>query len=152
MPFERSQLMPSARSASGRSWNPTGSATRNGLGGVKAGESWSAIAKDYGVVWQTVATTVAEIRPDLTDQERANALRRTRSLSSRHGTAWVERYMAGESAKQIADSAGISHKTDNRPENLELRQGKHGAGVAYRCLDCGSHNVESAGLDPSRTS
>jgi hypothetical protein len=31
---------------------------------------------------------------------------------------------------------------DNRIENLQLRQGKHGKGVAHRCLDCGSTNVE----------
>ena len=30
---------------------------------------------------------------------------------------------------------------DNRIENLQLRQGKHGTGVVYVCLDCGSHNV-----------
>lgn len=203
------------------------------------GESWSAIAKDYGVGWQTVANAVAKIRPDLTDQVRADALRSTRSLSARYGTAWADRYLAGESAKDIADSVGISPKTvlyvlrkqgysarpravanstprgragykrvttssgyistripkdhpyaaaghaenesphtvrilehrlvmseklgralrpdesvhhingdrtDNRPENLELRQGKHGTGVAYRCLDCGSNNVETAAL------
>jgi Mor family transcriptional regulator len=32
-------------------------------------------------------------------------------------------------------------KTDNRLENLQLRQGKHGSGHAYRCADCGSRNV-----------
>lgn len=37
--------------------------------------------------------------------------------------------------------------SDNRPENLQLRQGRHGKHVAYRCLDCGSHNVTSAPLE-----
>lgn len=32
-------------------------------------------------------------------------------------------------------------RDDNRPENLQLRQGSHGAGVAVQCHDCGSHNV-----------
>lgn len=32
-------------------------------------------------------------------------------------------------------------KTDNRLENLQLRQGQHGKGVRYTCQDCGSHNV-----------
>lgn len=32
-------------------------------------------------------------------------------------------------------------KTDNRLENLQLRQGRHGKGSAYVCLDCGSHNI-----------
>lgn len=33
-------------------------------------------------------------------------------------------------------------RTDNRPENLQLRQGRHGAGVRYVCGDCGSHNIK----------
>ena len=34
--------------------------------------------------------------------------------------------------------------SDNRPENLQLRQGRHGKGARYVCLDCGSHNVDAA--------
>ncbi|MFI7072053.1 HNH endonuclease [Micromonospora sediminicola] len=37
-------------------------------------------------------------------------------------------------------------KRDNRLENLQLRQGPHGKGVALRCQDCGSHNVEAVPL------
>ncbi len=37
-------------------------------------------------------------------------------------------------------------RTDNRPENLELRQGKHGKHVVMCCLDCGSHNIGHARL------
>lgn len=37
-------------------------------------------------------------------------------------------------------------KTDNRIENLQLRQGKHGNGVVYVCLNCGSHNVKPGRL------
>lgn len=33
------------------------------------------------------------------------------------------------------------NKLDNRIENLQLRKGRHGKGVSYVCLDCGSHNV-----------
>lgn len=33
--------------------------------------------------------------------------------------------------------------TDNRIDNLQLRQGGHGVGVVYRCLDCQSQNVEA---------
>ena len=32
-------------------------------------------------------------------------------------------------------------RTDNRLENLQLRQGAHGKGVRMTCHDCGSHNV-----------
>lgn len=35
---------------------------------------------------------------------------------------------------------------DNRPENLQLRQGNHGPGVRMRCRSCGSHDVEAAPL------
>lgn len=38
------------------------------------------------------------------------------------------------------------NKSDNRIENLQLRQGNHGAGAVYRCPDCGSHNVKPVEL------
>ena len=37
-------------------------------------------------------------------------------------------------------------KQDNRLENLQLRQGKHGNGSRVVCLDCGSHNIGHAPL------
>lgn len=36
---------------------------------------------------------------------------------------------------------------DNRIENLQLRNGKHGKGVVHRCRDCGSTNIESTRLN-----
>lgn len=33
------------------------------------------------------------------------------------------------------------NKQDNRLENLQLRQGKHGSGMISRCADCGSRNI-----------
>ena len=38
-------------------------------------------------------------------------------------------------------------RSDNRIENLQLRQGAHGRGVRMICLDCGSHNVTHVELD-----
>jgi hypothetical protein len=38
-------------------------------------------------------------------------------------------------------------KTDNRLENLQLRQRHHGAGVVMKCVDCGSHNLVEAPID-----
>jgi DNA invertase Pin-like site-specific DNA recombinase len=32
-------------------------------------------------------------------------------------------------------------KMDNRLENLQLRVGKHGKGIVYRCADCGSYHI-----------
>lgn len=40
-------------------------------------------------------------------------------------------------------------RADNRLENLQLRQGRHGNGVCHRCLDCGSTNVEAVELAES---
>jgi hypothetical protein len=37
-------------------------------------------------------------------------------------------------------------RADNRIENLQLRQGNHGSGAKFTCLDCGSHNVKAANL------
>jgi hypothetical protein len=37
-------------------------------------------------------------------------------------------------------------RSDNRPENLQLRQGNHGPGAVFVCGDCGSHNVISEGI------
>jgi uncharacterized protein (DUF433 family) len=39
-------------------------------------------------------------------------------------------------------------RRDNRLENLQLRNGNHGKGVRFACLDCGSHNVAAAPLAP----
>lgn len=32
-------------------------------------------------------------------------------------------------------------RDDNRLENLQLRQGRHGKGARWQCADCGSHNL-----------
>jgi hypothetical protein len=34
-------------------------------------------------------------------------------------------------------------KQNNRLSNLELRQGNHGVGASFKCVDCGSLNVEA---------
>jgi HNH endonuclease len=37
-------------------------------------------------------------------------------------------------------------KQDNRIENLQLRNGRHGKGHALRCRVCGSQDIESVEL------
>ena len=37
-------------------------------------------------------------------------------------------------------------RDDNRIENLQLRQGAHGKGAAFKCGDCGSTNVQAIRL------
>lgn len=39
---------------------------------------------------------------------------------------------------------------NNRLENLQLRQGKHGNGVVFTCGDCGSHNVNAVPITPAK--
>lgn len=41
-------------------------------------------------------------------------------------------------------------RADNRPENLQLRQGRHGKGVVMTCSSCGSHDIQAQEIaDPA---
>lgn len=40
-------------------------------------------------------------------------------------------------------------KADNRIVNLQVRQGGHGKGARFTCMDCGSDNIEASPLSES---
>jgi hypothetical protein len=59
--------------------------------------------------------------------------------------------MARKLGRSLKPGETVHHidgdKSHNEEDNLELRQGKHGKGVRYRCRCCGSYDVEEVPLN-----
>lgn len=73
------------------------------------------------------------------------------SMANGRGYVLQHRYVMAESLGRSLDQTETVHhingdRADNRLENLQLRQGRHGKGARFVCRDCGSHNIEAMRL------
>lgn len=74
-----------------------------------------------------------------------------RTQADKTGQMYEHRYVMSLHLGRLLESwEEVHHKDGNREnnniKNLQLRSTKHGPGVVFRCLDCGSHNVQAEEL------
>jgi len=58
--------------------------------------------------------------------------------------------MAHHLGRLLTPAESVHHingnRADNRLENLQIREGRHGNGQVWRCRNCGSHNIEASSI------
>lgn len=131
----------------------------------KAGHRLSDIANDLGVSTATVykkarghakvraagRVYVGSMRKEasgyiITSLHRSDPLY---VMANQNGTVMEHRLvMARHIGRPLEEFESVHHingdRSDNRIENLQLRQGAHGRGQHWRCCDCGSQRIEPA--------